>query len=130
MIILNKSNHPFFLFTPEFVVHVFQTFPEGHRGDVFVEEGIVRRALFQVVVWNFGIQVVDVVEPDIARKPLHDAGQFVVSAAFYRRKYVFPLVFPLFIGAFVLVLHVKKPHGDDAEQEDDAQLDEQESLED
>lgn len=46
---------------------------------------------------------------DVAGEPVERLWQLIKSAALNRCLEVIPSVFPLFVGVFMLVLHVKKP---------------------
>ncbi len=48
---------------------------------------------------------------DIAGQPVHQAWEVVKSAALNGCTDVVPLVFPLLVSAFMLVLNIKEPHG-------------------
>ena len=67
-------------------------------------------ALFQMIIRDAWAEMVNVVEADVAGKPLQYLGQFVERAAFERRCGVIPIPAAFPIDTLKLMLHVKKPH--------------------
>ena len=55
--------------------------------------------------------MVDVVNGYIARKPVENTWQFIVTAAFYCRINELPFFSPMLVSLFMLMLYVKKPDG-------------------
>lgn len=66
--------------------------------------------------------MVDVVIADITRQKMKGFWQIVVAAALDTSHEVIPFFLGLFVAMLVLVLHVKKPEGNDAKHEHDGQL--------
>src|SRR6266581_7749429 len=66
-------------------------------------------AALQVVVWDARTQMVNVMEPDVAREPLQDPGQFVKGAPLEGRFREAPFLAPLPVHSFELMLHVEQP---------------------
>ena len=66
-------------------------------------------ASLEVVVGNHRVKVVNVVIANIAREPLEDFWEVVVTAAFHRCCSVVPLFTRGPVRVFKLVLHVEQP---------------------
>ncbi len=62
-----------------------------------------------MVIGNRRLQMVDVVEPDVAGEPLQDPGQLVERTALERRPGEIPLLAPRPIDAIELMLHIEQP---------------------
>src|ERR1700690_1984750 len=112
------------LLVPEPVGGGFET---GEQRDGFhlLEERVGLMAFLQIVIRNARAQMMDVMETDVAGKPLQDARQFVEGTAFQSGGNVAP-VFPAFpINIFKLMLDIKHPHARATSYHDDDQLDQQ-----
>ena len=72
-----KADHPSPLFVPETEAEASQTGEQGERLDG-VEEGFGAVASLEMVIGDARAQVVDVMEADIAGKPLEKPWQFIV----------------------------------------------------
>ena len=81
------------LFIPQAELDGFQARKEGDRFDLLKKRiGFV--APLQIVIWNARAQMVDVMEPDIARKPLQNLRQLVKRTALECRCRKTPIVTP------------------------------------
>src|SRR5882672_145611 len=67
-------------------------------------------ALLQVIIRNPRAEMMNVMKPDVARKPLQHLGQFVERTALQRRPGVIPVVATFPVNVLELMLHVKQPH--------------------
>jgi len=47
-----KSDHPFLIGIPEFVVHAFQAFPEGQHIDILIQNRVFVSTSRQLVIGN------------------------------------------------------------------------------
>lgn len=65
---------------------------------------------------------------NITRQKVQEAGQLIESSSFDRCSQVIPVFGPLHVSMLVLVLDVKEPESDDAEEKDGRPLDNQESF--
>jgi len=79
----------------------------------------------QVVVRNSRLKVMDMMQADIARKPLQHRRQFVEGASLHCGVHRFPIVGTSPICRIELVLHVKEPNAAHAGDKHDRQLNEQ-----
>ena len=68
----------------------------------------------EVVIGNPCVEVVDVVQPDVAGKELQDLRQLEVGAAAQCGLPVAPVIGALPVGVFELVLNIKEPDPDRA----------------
>src|SRR5580704_11203228 len=86
-------------------------FQARNEGDRFylLKKRIGFVALLQIVIWNARTQVMNVVKPDVAGKPLQDPRQFVERTALECRCRKTPIVTPLPINIFKLMLDVEEP---------------------
>jgi hypothetical protein len=55
--------------------------------------------------------MVDVMNAYIARKPMHESWKSVIGTSFDGSNEKCPVLFPLFVGFLVLMLHKKEPNG-------------------
>lgn len=96
------------IFIPQSKVYRFQAGKESDRFHL-VKHRIRAMAAFEVVVGNPGAEMVDVVEPNIAGKPLQDLRQFVEGAALQGGGGVIPVGAAFPINVLELVLDVEHP---------------------
>lgn len=123
-----ESNHALLFFIPEFVEHTTQAFDKGDFVGHAIQDRIFVVATGQLVIRYQGIQVVNMVVTDVAGKPMEHAGKVVKSTALHGGANVIPLVFPFFVGCFVLMLHIKKPDCNDGKKQQDRQMHHQKCL--
>ena len=64
----------------------------------------------EIVIWNPRAQVVNMVETDIAAKPLQDRRELVKRGPLERLTQVAPILVALPVGIFELVLNVEQPN--------------------
>lgn len=83
----------------------------------------------QLIIGHQRVEVMDMVVADVAGQLVEYPGQAVVGAALDGGAQVVPLVLPLLIGVFVLMLHVKEPNGNNTEEKQDGQVDDQQGFE-
>ena len=72
-----------------------------------IEERVRLVAFLEMVVRNARAEVMNVMKPDIAGKPLQDSRQLVERASLQRRRRVVPILGARPIGAVELMLHVE-----------------------
>jgi hypothetical protein len=65
-----ERNHAFLLFIPQFIENTLQAFAERYGRYQLVEYRIFAVATCQLVIGYQGVEVVDVVVPDVASKPM------------------------------------------------------------
>lgn len=72
-----KGDEPFSTLIPEIQGDASQALPnrQGVGQLKFLDRAV---AALEIVVWNPGPQVMDVVQSDVARKPLKNLGKFIV----------------------------------------------------
>src|SRR5436190_7366000 len=80
-------------------------------------------AAFEVVVWDAGTQMMDVMEADVAREPLENFRKLVEGTALQCRCRVIPVFTAFPINAFELMLHIKEPYAQAAGHHQDDRLD-------
>src|SRR5690348_17113609 len=76
---------------PEHQAHAAETLPEREGGDL-CQLGVLIEDPLQAVVGDPRVQMVDVVQADVAGCPLQNLGELVVGAALERRGFVGPAV--------------------------------------
>lgn len=96
------------LLIPEAKRQTSQAGSQGNGLDL-LEEAVALVTLLQVVVGNARTQVVDMVEADVARKPLQHLRQLVERAAPQRGRRIVPMLAALPVNIFELMLHVEEP---------------------
>src|SRR5712675_1158035 len=90
-------------FVPESERERFEARPERDRLDLLKQR--VRLVTFlDVVIGNARAEMVDVMEADVAGKPLEDARQFVKRTALQRRRRVTPVLAAFPVDVFELML--------------------------
>src|SRR5215208_3633918 len=112
------------LLVPEVKRQATQAGPQSDGLDL-LEQPLALVALLQVVVGNPRAQMMDVMEADIAREPLQQAGQLVEGAAAQSRSRVVPVLAALPVRIFELVLHVEQPDARGACYQQDYRLNQQ-----
>src|SRR3989442_13203917 len=75
-----------------------------------------------------GAQVMDMMDPDAAGEPLQESGQLVKGAPLDGRFREAPLLPPLPVHSFELMLHVKQPEADRPGDHHDGKLNHQVRL--
>ena len=125
---LAETNQPVTLLIPEPEGEEFEA-GEQRDGRHALEQRLRLVAPLQIVIGNLRAQMMNVMKPDVARKPLENPGQFVERAALQRRREIIPFLVPLPVNSFELMLHVKQPHPGRAGHHYDRQLDQQIRLE-
>ena len=103
---LAKSHKYVALFIPQAKREAFEAGQQRDRLDC-AEEGIAFMASLKVIIRNARTQVMNMVEPDIASKPLQGSRQLVEGTALQRRRRMVPMRGACPIGAGELMLHVK-----------------------
>ena len=86
------------------------------------------QAAGQLVVGDARIQVVDVVEADVAAEPLQNRRKLVIRAALQPGFEEVPVFVPLPEGAREVVLHIEQPDADRRGNRQDRDLYQQHSL--
>ena len=64
---------------------------------------------FQIVVWNHGIQVMNMVESNVTGKPLHDFWKFIIATAFHGSCSKVPVFTLCPVCVLKLMLHIEEP---------------------
>ena len=67
-------------------------------------------AFFQMVVWNHRVEVMNMMEANVSREPLHDLGKFVVTASFHRCGGEVPVFTLCPVSILELVLNIEQPN--------------------
>src|SRR5205814_9223470 len=88
-----------------------EAFPQRQRRDL-AQLGMLVQRLLEPIVGDAGMQVVDVVEPDVPRGPLEQPGETVVGAPLQRRGVVRPALVVLPVRRLELVLDVEQPYAE------------------
>ena len=127
-IVFVERDHALFLLVPEVVEDAFEAFQKGDLGGHLLKDRVLFVAFRQVVVRHQRVEVVDMVVADIARQPMENARQFIITAPFDGRRDIVPFFDPFLIGLFVLVLDIKEPDGDGAESDQDRHMYQQRHL--
>src|SRR4051812_15352697 len=99
------------LLVPERQPNATQAFAQREAADL-AQEFVAVQALLKTVVRNAAVQVVDVVQAHVARKPLQHARQDVVGTAPERGAMEVPLLAAVPDRVLVLVLDVEQPAAD------------------
>lgn len=100
---------------PDQLVAVFIPQTEGKRFQArpkcnclhFLEHRIRIVAPFQVIIGNPRAEMMNMMEPDVSREPLQHFGQFIKGTALYGNGQITPIVVPLPVDPFILMLHIK-----------------------
>ena len=66
----------FRLLIPQTKIYGLEAFPEGQFGNL-LEKGFSTVASLQMVVWDSGAEMMDMVVADITREPVHDGWKFI-----------------------------------------------------
>ena len=103
-----EGDHLAIHFIPQPKLNGFQTVEELQLGSL-LEKGMGVVAALQVVVRNLRVEVVDVMETNVAREPLKDFGEVVEAASFHGGSGVIPFLAGGPIRIFELMLYVKQP---------------------
>ena len=82
---------------------------QGNRFDI-AENFVLIVSRFQIVIGDLGAQMVDMVETNVAAKPLQQFGQLEIGGTFESGPFVIPFVVPAPVGIFKLVLHIKEKY--------------------
>ena len=98
------------------------------QGRDVVEDRVVVVGALEVVIGDPWAEVVDVVQPDVAREELKDLWQLQVRAAPKSGRRVGPGVVALPVNVFELVLHVEQPDASGAGEHRGRELHEQNRL--
>ncbi len=96
---------------------------QGEGGDV--EDGVFAVAAGEQVVGDAGVEVVDVVEADVAAEPVQQGRQAVERAAAQPGGVKIPVVVAGPVDAFKIVLDVEQPHARRGAKGEDGHLDQQ-----
>ena len=113
---LSEIDHSLPFFIPQFIKHTLEAVCKAETGYIFLQNGVFSGAFFQVVIRDAGIEVMDVVETNIACQPVKGFRDIVKSTASDRSQQMIPVLFPLFICFFVLMLNIEKPECDYSEK--------------
>ena len=106
-------------------------FEAGKQRDGFdsLEQRLGPVTFLQVVIWNPGAQMVDVMKADVAGEPLQYLRQFVKRASLQRSRCVIPFATAFPIDSLELMLHVEQPHPCRPGRHEHRQLNDQVRLE-
>ena len=109
-----------FFLIPEPESQGFKTCPEIYR--FYLEFRVFQVTFLEQVVRYSGAEVVDVMESDAARKPLHDLWQFIKRTAFQTCFDEVPILGSLPVNSLKLMLDIKHPYTDRGCDPDHRQL--------
>lgn len=117
-----ESDHALFFFIPELEIDAAEAGGNRERRD-FEEVAILVEAGLEAIVGDAAVEMMDVVQADIAGEPLENFGQAIVAAALETGMDAVPFFMTLPVVRVKLMLNIKHPDADCRGKDDDRQVD-------